>query len=83
MNPRGMMGTYFDMPRWDLVMPGFCWGVLALIVGFMTLISVLSVRKMLSGTAAEALQQLPGRLLALRAFDEVLLADLVGAFDAF
>ena len=37
-------------------MPGFCWGVLALIVGFMTLISVLSVRRMLSGTAAEALQ---------------------------
>ncbi len=56
MNPNGMMGTYFDMPRWELVMPGFCWGVLALIVGFMTLISVLSVRKMLSGTAAEALQ---------------------------
>ncbi|MBR6890920.1 MAG: FtsX-like permease family protein, partial [Clostridia bacterium] len=25
MNPNGMMGTYFDMPRWDLVMPGFCW----------------------------------------------------------
>ncbi|MBR6220385.1 MAG: FtsX-like permease family protein [Clostridia bacterium] len=56
MNPNGMMGTYFDMPRWDLVMPGFCWGVLALIVGLMTLISLLSVRKMLSGTAAEALQ---------------------------
>ncbi len=56
MNPNGMMGTYFDMPRWELVMPGFCWVVLALIVGFMTLISLLSVRKMLSGTAAEALQ---------------------------
>ncbi len=56
MNPNGMMGTYFDMPRWDLVMPGFCWAVLALIVGVMTLISLLSVRKMLSGTAAEALQ---------------------------
>ena len=56
MNPGGMMGTYFDMPRWDLVVPGFCWGVLALIVGFMALISLLSVRKMLSGTAADALR---------------------------
>ena len=56
MNPNGMMGTYFDMPRWDMVVPPFCWGVLALIVGFMTLIGYLSVRKMLSGTAADALR---------------------------
>ena len=56
MNPNGMMGTYFDMPRWDLVIPGFCFAVLALIVAFMTLISFLSVRKMLQGTAADALR---------------------------
>ncbi len=56
MNPNGMMGTYFDMPRWDMAVPPFCWGVLAAIVGFMTLIGYLSVRRMLSGTAAEALR---------------------------
>lgn len=56
MNPAGMMGTYFDMPRWDLVMPGFCWVVIVLIIAFLTLISYLSVRKMLAGTAADALR---------------------------
>ena len=56
MNPNGMMGTYFDMPRWDLVMPPFCVWVILLIVGFLTLISFLSVRKMLAGTAADALR---------------------------
>ena len=56
MNPNGMMGTYLDMPRWDLVMPPFCVAVIVLIVAFLTLISLLSVRKMLSGTAAEALR---------------------------
>ena len=56
MNPAGMMGTYFDMPRWDLGMPAFCVGVIALIVAFLTFISFLSVRKMLSGTAADALR---------------------------
>ena len=56
MNPNGMMGTYFDMPRWDLVMPRFCILVVALIIGFLTFISFLSVRKMLTGTAADALR---------------------------
>lgn len=56
MNPSGMMGTYFDMPRWELVMPPFCVWVILLIVGFLTLISFLSVRKMLAGTAADALR---------------------------
>lgn len=56
MNPNGMMGTYFDMPRWDMAAPPFCWGVLALIVGFMTLICLLSAHGMLAGTAADALR---------------------------
>ena len=56
MNPKGMMGTYFDMPRWDLGMPAFCVVVIALIMALLTFISFLSVRKMLSGTAADALR---------------------------
>ena len=56
MNPNGMMGTYFDIPDWKLVMPVFCWPLLALIVLLLTLISFLSVRQMLKGTAADALR---------------------------
>lgn len=55
-NPEGMMGTYLDMPYWDLYMPTFCWWILVLVVSFMTLISFLSVKKMLKGTAADTLR---------------------------
>ena len=56
MSPNGMMSTYFDLPEWLLVMPGFCWPLLVLIVLLLTLISFLSVRQMLKGTAADALR---------------------------
>ena len=55
-SPDGMMGTYLDMPVWDLVMPGFCVPVMVLMMLFLTLISYLSVKKMLKGTAADALR---------------------------
>lgn len=55
-SPDGMMGTYIDMPVWDLIMPGFCIPVMVLMMVFLTLISFLSVRKMLRGTAADALR---------------------------
>lgn len=55
-SPRGMMSTYFDLPDWSLVMPGFCVPVILLTIGFLTLISFLSVKKMLKGTAADALR---------------------------
>ena len=55
-SPTGSMGTYLDMPDWSLVMPVFCVPVLIGIVGVLTLISFLSVRKMLEGNAAQALR---------------------------
>lgn len=55
-SPTGMMSTYFDIPQWRLVMPGFCIPVTILTVVFLTLISFLSVKKMLKGTAADALR---------------------------
>lgn len=55
-SPDGMMGTYIDMPDWDLVMPGFCIPVMVLMLVFLTFISFLSVKKMLKGTAADALR---------------------------
>ena len=56
MNPNAAMGTYIDMPSWKLSVPWFCYLVLAAILVFLTLIGWLSVREMLKGTAAEALQ---------------------------
>lgn len=55
-SPSGMMSTYFDIPDWSLVMPTFCWPVIVLTVGLLTLISYFSVKKMLKGTAADALR---------------------------
>ena len=56
MNPNGMMGTYFDMPRWRLVLPWFCWILLVVIPVLLSLIGYLSTRQMLKGTAADALR---------------------------
>ncbi len=56
LSPGGAMSTYIDIPSWALHMPGFCWGILAGILFFLTLIGFLSVRKMLEGTAADALR---------------------------
>ncbi|MBQ6806842.1 MAG: ABC transporter permease [Lachnospiraceae bacterium] len=55
-SPTGMMSTYFDIPDWSLVMPMFCWPIIVLTVGMLTVISYLSVKKMLKGTAADALR---------------------------
>ncbi len=56
MSPGGMMSTYFDLPDWSLVMPGFCIPVILITIALLTLISFLSVKKMLKGTAADALR---------------------------
>lgn len=56
MNPNGAMGTYMDLPEWKLHFPWFCWLCIAVMLALLTLIGFLSVRKMLRGTAAEALQ---------------------------
>lgn len=55
-SPGGMMSTYFDLPDWSLVMPEFCIPVIVLTVALLTLISFLSVKKMLRGTAADSLR---------------------------
>lgn len=55
-NPYGMQGTYFDMPIWTLHAPWWTWILLAIIIAFLTLISFLSVKKMLKGTAADTLR---------------------------
>lgn len=55
-SPGGMMSTYFDLPHWSLVMPAFCGPLLVGTVILLTLISYLSIKEMLKGTAADALR---------------------------
>ena len=56
MSENGMMGTYFDMPDWSAAVPAFCYPVTAGAVLLLTLISFLSVKNQLKGSAAEALR---------------------------
>lgn len=54
--PAGTMSSYFDLPAWKLYVPWFCWTVLVGLVALLTGIGLLSVKKMLRGTAADALR---------------------------
>ena len=70
MNPGGAMATYIDMPSWTLYAPGFTWIILIAINALLMFIGFLSVRKMLQGTAADALRPYsPKRMKHLR-FEE-------------
>ena len=55
-NPHGPMGTYFDMPRWTLYFPWYVWLVLVGMIFILALIGYASVKKILKGTAADALR---------------------------
>ena len=67
LSPGGAMATYIDIPEWRLYMPWFCWAVIGGMLLFLTLIGFLSVRKMLEGTAADALRPYtPKRMRHLR-----------------
>lgn len=55
-SPNGMMSTYIDTPYWDLILPWWSLIILVVTLGLLTLICSLSVKKMLRGTAAEALR---------------------------
>lgn len=67
----GMLGTYFDLPAWPLVMPEFCIPVIALTVIMLTLISYLSVKKMLKGTAADVLRPYSPKVMKKSAIEKV------------
>ena len=56
MSEDGMMGTYLDMPDWTAATPAFCYPVIIGTVILLALISFLSVRVQLKGTAADALR---------------------------
>ena len=71
-SPTGMMSTYIDMPDWTLYMPGFCIPVMAATLAFLTLISFLSVKKMLKGTAADALRPYTPKAMKKSAIEKLL-----------
>lgn len=56
MNPNGTMGTYFDMPYWNMSLPWFTFPLILLIIGILVLVTFLSVRKTLTTQAAETLR---------------------------
>ena len=67
LSPDGAMATYIDLPAWPLYAPAFTWIVIGLIDVFLTVIGFLSVRRMLEGTAADALRPyVPKRVKHLR-----------------
>ena len=70
MNPDGAMATYIDMPSWRLYCPVFCWIVLVGINVFLTFIGFLSVKKMLQGTAADALRPYTPKTMRHLALEE-------------
>ncbi|MBQ8626622.1 MAG: ABC transporter permease [Agathobacter sp.] len=70
-SPTGMMSTYFDLPEWKLVMPDFCWPIIALTVVMLTLISFLSVKKMLKGTAADVLRPYTPKAMKKSIFEKI------------
>ena len=56
MSQDGMMGTYFVMPVWTVHIPVWIWAIVAALIGLTVLVGYLSVRTLLSGTAAETLR---------------------------
>ena len=70
MNPDSAMATYIDVPSWTLYAPGFTWLVLIAINVLLTFIGFLSVRKMLQGTAADALRPYSPRRMKHLRFEE-------------
>ena len=77
-NPKGMMSTYIDLPSWKLYAPAFVWPVLAIVLGALTLISYLAVKKMLAGTAAEALRPLAPKKIVESRFEKSKLFHKLG-----
>ena len=70
MNPDSAMATYIDVPSWTLHAPRFSWYVIIAINVFLTVIGFLSVRKMLKGTAADALRPYSPKRMKHLKFEE-------------
>lgn len=70
-SPDGMMSTYLDLPDWSLYLPAFCYPLLLFIVAALTFISFLSVKKMLKGTAADALRPYTPKAMKKSVFEKL------------
>ena len=56
MSQDGFMGTYFVMPDWSIHVPFWIWAIVLVIIGVTILVGYISVKDILSGTAAETLR---------------------------
>lgn len=56
LNPGGAMATYIDVIAWKRYVPPFCWFVLAGVLLLIVALGLISVRRMLKGTAADTLR---------------------------
>lgn len=57
LNPNGtMMSSYFDLPKWTLIMPWYCYLIVVMVLFFLVLISFISIKKLLKGNTAEVLK---------------------------
>ncbi len=54
-HPGSALSIFFDIPAWTFTMPDFSIPLLAFIIFALTAISVLSIRRMMRGNAAESL----------------------------
>lgn len=77
-NPNGIMATYIDLPSWPLKAPWYTWPVLVMVLIVLTFISYLSVKKMLAGTAAQALRPLAPKKIKESRFEKSKLFHKLG-----
>lgn len=56
MNPNGSMGTYMDLPKWDLTLPGYTYVVIVAMNVLLVAVGYVSVCGVLRGSAADSLR---------------------------
>ena len=73
MSQDGMMGTYFVMPDWTAHIPLWIWAIVVLLIVLTVFVGYLSVRTLLSGTAAETLRPYTPRHIRRVALEKTVL----------
>ena len=73
MSQDGMMGTYFVMPDWTAHIPLWIWAIVVLLIVLTVFVGYLSVRTLLSGTAAETLRPYTRRHIRRVALEKTVL----------
>ncbi len=78
MSKNGAMGTYFEMPSWTIYIPWFVYLGIILIILFLTTIGYLSVKNILTGTAADSLKPYKPKKMKASAIEKTKLFHKLG-----